>query len=145
VRLTPVSLCALLRFLHLVSITLEAKVDESFGPTVKAWLENASVGKKKKLVFLRENLGLMDKVLDNIRYQLFHRTVSALLEAKHFNARYAMMIVHSFSPAKSGFDDYQAFLGLFGQSAQAGNLVELHIGGTPRLFSGWISEKGALS
>jgi len=130
---------------NLVSITVEGKVNESFGPTVKAWLEEPTPGKLARLKFLRESLGLMDKVLDNNRYQLFHRTVSALIEAKRFNAPYAMMIVHSFSPDKTGFVDYQAFLELFGKSSDVGELVELPVSGTISLFSGWVLEKGAAS
>jgi hypothetical protein len=96
------------------------------------------------LEFLCASLGRTDEIPGDIRYQLLHRTVSALLEAKRFNARYAMMIVHSFSPVKSGFDDYQAFLGLFGRSSQVGKLVELPACGPIRLFSGWVSEKETL-
>jgi hypothetical protein len=129
----------------LVSITVEGKVNESFGPTVKAWLQNPSPGKLARLKFLRESLDLMDRVLDCNRYQLLHRTVSALIEAKRFNASYAMMIVHSFSPESACFDDYQAFLRLFGRSSQIESLVELPVSGSVRLFSGWVSEKGALS
>ena len=130
---------------NLVSITIEGKVNESFGPTVKAWLEEPTPGKLARLKFLRESLSLMDKVLDNNRYQLFHRTVSALIEAKRFNAPYAMMIVHSFSPDKTGFVDYQAFLELFGKSSDVGELVELPVSGTISLFSGWVLEKEAAS
>jgi hypothetical protein len=84
----------------------------------------------------------VDENPDDIRYQLFHRTVSALVEAERFNAPYAMLIVQSFSPDKTGFKDYQAFLELFHQPVQVGNLVELPVSGSIRLFSGWISEKG---
>jgi hypothetical protein len=126
---------------NLLSITVEGKVNESFGPTVKAWFKNPSFGKQKRLTFLLANLGLTDKFLDNIRYQMFHRTVSAMIEAKRFNAPYAMMIVHSFSPDETGFDNYQAFLGLFGKSVQMGHLVELPVSGSIRLFSGWVFEK----
>jgi len=125
-----------------VCITVEGKVNESFGPTVKAWLEEPTPGKEKRMEFLRERLGLVDDIPGDIRYQLFHRTVSALVEAKRFNASYAMMIVHSFSPDKTGFKDYQAFLGLFGQSALAGSLVELPINNPIRLYLGWVSDKG---
>ncbi|MCX6078388.1 MAG: hypothetical protein NTW32_02540 [Chloroflexi bacterium] len=131
---------------NLISITVEGKVNESFGPTVKAWLQNPSPGKKKRLEFLLASLGLVDEISGDIRYQLFHRTVSALVEAERFNAPYAMMIVQSFSPDKTGFKDYQAFLGLFGQSSDVGELVELLPESSPvRLFSGWVSEKGVLS
>ncbi len=128
---------------NLVSITVEGKVNESFGPTVKAWLEKPSPGKLARLKFLRESLGLMDKDLDNNRYQLFHRTVSALIEARRFNAPYAMVIVHSFSPDKTGLVDYQAFLGLFGKSSEVGELVQLPLSGSISLFSGWVPDKAA--
>ena len=78
------------------------------------------------------------------RYQLLHRTVSTLLEAKRFNASYAMMIVHSFSQSAARFEDYQAFLGLFGLLARSGELIELPVGGSIYLALGWISEKGAM-
>ncbi len=130
---------------NLVSITVEGKVNESFGPTVKAWLEKPTPGKEKRLEFLRERLGLVDESLGDIRYQLFHRTVSALAEAERFNAPYAMMIVQSFSPDKTGFKDYQAFLGLFDQSSDVGELVELLPENSPvRLFSGWVSDIGTM-
>jgi hypothetical protein len=127
---------------NLVSITVEGKVNESFGPTVKAWLKEPSPGKEKRWEFLCASLGLVDEIPGDIRYQLFHRTVSALVEAERFNAPYAMMIVQSFSPDKTGFKDYQAFLGLFDQLAQAGGLVELPINNPIRLYVGWVSDKG---
>ena len=40
-----------------------------------------------------------------------------ILEAKKFNAQSALMLVHSFSPAKLWFDDYAAFLSLYGIKA----------------------------
>jgi hypothetical protein len=130
---------------ELVSIMVEGKVAEPFGDTLETWLAGASKGKLARLEFLRKSLGLPANIPGHIRYQLFHRTVSALLEAKRFNAHHAMMIVHSFSPEKAWFDDYQAFLGLFHVSALPGQLVELS--GTPssKLYTGWISEKISVS
>ena len=98
---------------HLVSIMMEGKVAEPFGATLEIWLKDASEGKKKRLKFLCDTLGLSCEPPSHTRYQLFHRTASAIIEAKRFNANYAMMIVHSFSPEHKCFADYQDFLSLF--------------------------------
>jgi hypothetical protein len=37
-------------------------------------------------------------VPDAIRYQLLHRAASVVIEAERFNASYAVLPVHSFSP-----------------------------------------------
>lgn len=98
----------------LVVIMVEGKVEEPFGELVKDWLEQASDGKRKRLAFLRETLQLEDSVnLDSIRYQLLHRTASALLEAMNLNAKRAIMLVHSFSPASAWLEDYLNFVRLF--------------------------------
>jgi hypothetical protein len=41
-----------------VSIMVEGKVEESFGPLLGDWLEEASPGKRERLAFLLETLGL---------------------------------------------------------------------------------------
>lgn len=125
---------------ELVSIMIEGKAAEPFGGTLETWLMNASDGKRARLKFLCETLGLSQEPPGQIRYQLLHRAVSAVLEARRFNARYAMMIVHSFSPEKAWFADYAAFLELFRVSALLGQLVELPGVPTVRLFAGWVSE-----
>ena len=70
--------------------------------------------------------------------------MSALIEARRFNAQYAMMIVHSFSPEHAWLEDYQAFLGLFGVSGQVGELVELQTPCDIRLFAGWVTSQARL-
>ncbi len=103
----------------LVSITVEGKVSESFDVTIKEWLNNASEAKKKRLKYLSDLLQLDQENLLEIRYQLLHRTASALLEAKRFNASTALMMVHSFSPNHEWFDDYSKFVNLWeGTSAK---------------------------
>jgi len=103
---------------QLISITVEGKVLEPFGDTVFKWLENSSPGRKKRLKFLCSELGLEVDRLSNIRYQLLHRTVSAILEAKRFNASHALMLVHSFSSKDEWFEDYALFATLFGIKAE---------------------------
>lgn len=82
---------------NLVSIGVEGKVAEPFGPTLEDWLKDASEGKKKRLSFIKEKIALDLDIPGTIRYQLFHRMVSAVIEAERFIAKSAVMPVHSFS------------------------------------------------
>ena len=101
----------------LVAITVEGKVEESFGPTLGERRQDRSSGVKTRIDFLLKTLGLSQGVPENIRYQLLHRTVSAVLSAQSFGARRAVMLVHSFSPGGTWYDDFAAFAGLFGIAA----------------------------
>ena len=102
---------------ELVSITVEGKVSEPFGKTITEWLKDNSKGKRERLDYLIKELNLKDGIPGSIRYQLVHRTVSAIIEAKRFNTSHAMMIVHSFSQSHKWFDDYKDFLSLFNLDA----------------------------
>ena len=126
---------------QLVSIMVEGKVSEPFGDTLEIWLKDASEGKKKRLEFLCDTLGLLSMPPLNIRYQLLHRTASAIIEAKRFNARYAMMIVHSFSSVHKWYSDYQDFLHLFGLASKPNELIEIKESEGIQLFTGWVSGK----
>ena len=108
----------------LVSITVEGKVNETLGPTVAEKRRDMSPGVKERLEFLTNLLQLEDKNLDDIRYQLLHRTASALLEADRFCAKHALMMVHSFSQEHKWFEDYVAFADLYGIKAEL-NMVHL--------------------
>lgn len=82
-------------------------------------------GKRKRLKFLREQLQLDENKVDNIRYQLLHRTVSAVIKAKEFNASNALMLIHSFSQYDEWFDDYREFFNLFNSSFIEPNTIKL--------------------
>ena len=110
---------------NLVSIMVEGKVAETFGSTLEKWGKDASTGKQIRLKYLCDVLGLPDTPPVHIRYQLLHRAASAISEARRFHARYAMMIVHSFSPEYRWFSDYQNFPGLFGATGAPTQLVKL--------------------
>jgi len=107
----------------LISIAVEGKVSEPFGPTIGEWFENPSLGKKKRLKYLCHELDLPFPPPKNIRYQLLHRTVSAIVEAKRFNIKEAALVVHTFSPTNEWFEDYQAFIALFGLFAEVNEVV----------------------
>lgn len=98
---------------ELVSMTIEGKVSESFNKPVEDWLCEDSKGKQTRLTFLIKTLGISDSFDKSIRYQLLHRTASAIIEAERFLASRTMMIVHSFSCTNEWFDDFAAFAGLF--------------------------------
>jgi len=98
----------------LISITVEGKVSEPFDKTVAEWKLESSKGKETRLKFLCDELLLAEEQIDHIRYQLLHRTASAIIEAKRFNAQDALMLVHSFSQYDEWFEDYSQFLALFG-------------------------------
>lgn len=97
----------------LVSIAVEGKVSEPFGPTIGQWFEIKKGGKEERLKFLCSELGIEYPAPFKTRYQLLHRTVSAILEAKRFRANEAVMVVHTFSKKDEWFEDYQYFLSLF--------------------------------
>ena len=103
---------------ELLAVAVEGKVKEDFGPTVQEWLgDEPSRGKRIRLRSLAQKLGidsLDNRELYPIRYQLLHRTAAAVIEAERFNARYALMLVHSFSQEYEHFEDYQDFLALLG-------------------------------
>jgi hypothetical protein len=122
---------------ELVSIAIEGKVSEPFGPTIGEWMKDASKGKSIRLDYLKQQLGLTSEIDPNIRYQLLHRTASAVIEAKRFNASKAVMIVHSFSQENLWFEDYAAFLALYGKSAEAGELISVAAIDGVELYIGW--------
>jgi hypothetical protein len=120
----------------LVAVAVEGKVDEAFGPTVGQKRAEHSVGVDERLAWLTDRLGLAS-VPDGIRYQLLHRTASALIVAEQFHASAAVMLVHSFSPSDRWFDDFAMFAELVGVEASVGGVGRAQtVTGMP-LFIGW--------
>ena len=88
-------------------IAVEGKVDESFAEFVRDW--NDSAGKQRRLAGRCQTLALEPSAVGDLRYQLLHRTASAIYEAKRYRCLHAMMLVHSFSAMHRGFSDFAAF------------------------------------
>ena len=122
---------------ELISIAVEGKVSESFGPTIQEWQAQSSPGKTARLEFLQRLLEL-DAVPLSIRYQLLHRTASALIEAQRFNAQHAVMLVHSFSQSHEGFQDYAAFAELMSGSANRDSMVSAGSRSGVSLHLAWV-------
>ena len=120
----------------LVAVAVEGKVDEAFGPTVAERKTDSSAGVNERLKAISECLGLSD-VPESTRYQLLHRTASAVLAARQFCAATAVMLVHSFSPTDRWFEDFSAFAGLFGAKPRMGELTTVGRCGDVSLSIGW--------
>jgi uncharacterized protein DUF6946 len=88
-------------------IAVEGKVEESFAEFVANW--NNTPGKERRLQGLCDTLGIGIADVAGLRYQLLHRTASAICEAKRYRCRHALMLVHSFSPAHRWFEDFATF------------------------------------
>ena len=97
----------------LVSIAVEGKVSESFDVTVSEWNSKPTKGRETRLAYLCDTLALEQPAVMGIRYQLLHRTASAIIEAHRFNATAAVMLVHSFSQTHEWFDDFADFARLY--------------------------------
>ncbi|MGH9861731.1 MAG: DUF6946 family protein [Candidatus Acidiferrales bacterium] len=117
-------------------LAIEGKVDEELGPTVAAKeLEGAG----DRLDYLHELLELQRSDTRSLRYQLLHRTAAALLLAREFAAGAAAMIVHSFSPTRMWYKDFEAFVAALGEHPDPQRLIGVGPrGGTP-LFLGWVA------
>lgn len=121
------------------AVTIEGKAKESFDQTVGEWSQNASAGKKERLKYISKKLGLSYPPDDGIRYQLLHRAAAAVIEAEHFGADCAAMIVHSFAQNRQGFQDFKKLLKSFNiNSATSGKLYQSKRKTIP-LWFGWAN------
>lgn len=131
---------ALLRAGHdHVSMAVEGKAGEPFGDPVAHWLKDASVGKTARLEHLCGMLGTQHPPDGRLRYQLFHRTASALIEAERFGATHAVMIVQSFADDPVSLADYIAFGTALGVAVARDQLTEVRRATGPSLYLGWAS------
>jgi hypothetical protein len=119
------------------AIMVEGKVREPFGQTLHDWLQNASDGKRERLAFISNLLGLTLPPPDHIYYQLLHRAASAIIEARRFKTDAAAMIVHSFSSGRIWFDAFVQFGSLFDVAMVANKLIAIRPSGKPPLYIGW--------
>ncbi|MGD0166905.1 MAG: hypothetical protein ABSC51_06395 [Gaiellaceae bacterium] len=140
----------------LVVIMVEGKVDEPFDQPVQEWLRTErgnrknesdthqagvepSQGKSDRLDYLCQLLGLSRSGVLDLRYQLLHRTASALIEAKRFTAPLALTLVHSFSPTALWLEDYKAFAAALGAQAEKDAITHVGTRNGIELYLGWCS------
>ncbi len=113
-------------------------------PEVKAKLElrlqaDASPGKNDRLDFLLRTLCISALPSGDIHYQLFHRTASAIITAEQYRAVAAIVLVHSFSEQRTGWQDYAAFVRLFGVEAVPNVVQRITSATSVPLFAAWVT------
>ncbi|HZP92019.1 MAG TPA: hypothetical protein VFB20_03935 [Burkholderiales bacterium] len=121
-----------------VSMAVEGKAREPFASPLTDWLKEASEGKKERLKFLCKTLQVSDQPPLHLRYQLFHRTASAVLEVQRYRAPLAVMMVQSFKIDEESWRDYAAFATLLGATPTRGGVAKAIRKGSVRLFLGWV-------
>jgi HD domain len=120
---------------------VEGKAKESFGQYVKDW-DDGSPTKQDRLIDLIRRLGLESVDVTNLRYQLLHRTVAALLEAERFGADSALMIVHAFDEAPDSFRDFVEFTAALGvEVSEKDTLTAPKTLGGVTLRLGWAQDQ----
>jgi len=119
-------------------IAVEAKVNEDFGPLLKDKRAEASAGQAKRLDYLHSLLGV-SHFDDLIRYQLLHRTASALLTAREFHAQAAVMLVQSFADKLNLRTDFDAFCKALGTRQLSSGMHVATALSSPRLYMAWCS------
>lgn len=126
----------------LVAVAVEAKVAEPFGPTVAEWMARPTPGRVTRLQAIADLLGC-PLPPGELRYQLFHRTAAAVLEARRFHAGRAAMIVQSFSAAHQWYEDFAAFCGFLGLEPARGQPLDRALPGGLGLTLGWATGAAA--
>jgi len=122
--------------LGLCVIGVEAKVLEDFGPLLSAKRAESSSGQSERLAYLHALLGVA-RFDDSIRYQLLHRTASALLTAREFHAIAAVMLVHAFDTPNAQHLDFEAFRTALGAREVAPLVYKIPSFESPALYLAW--------
>ncbi|NQW20043.1 MAG: hypothetical protein HQ477_04870 [Chloroflexi bacterium] len=125
----------------LITMMVESRVDEPFDSIFNSllWKKGDVIDKRTTLTGLSEILGITVGDASVVRYQLLHRTASALIEAERYSATTTVMLVHSFSSEGMWFEDYEAFGAALGVSVESGQLVDAGIRSGRRLMLGWLT------
>lgn len=121
----------------LVTMAVEGKVSEPFDQIIGERFADPTPGQTERLTYLKQLLQLPNDI-DHIRYQLLHRSASAIIEAQRFGASHAVMLVHSFSQALEHFSDYQNFAQLFSTDVSPNSVHEVAYLDGVHFYLGWV-------
>ena len=120
------------------SVAIEAKSGEEFDKTIEEWLIKESEGKIERLRFLTDILELKNQLPGHIRYQLIHRTASAIIEAIRWRAPTSLMLVQCFKESSSSWSDYCNFAEFLGIAPMRGGMSGPRSLVKTNLFLGWV-------
>lgn len=128
-----------------ISMSVEAKAGEPFDDVVSKWLSKARdrSGKPRRLDQLCEVLAVDKEQVLSCRYQLLHRAAVALIEARRFHARHAVLLVQSFAKDEAAYADFQTFSGVLGVQVAEGTLVRAGSRHEVEFWLGWVSSPNA--
>jgi len=112
----------------LVSLSVEAKANESFGDhSLDDWL---SGGKSERSVTNREDRWRFvashlppECDYSGVRFQILHRCAAAVIEARRLGLTYAAFVVQAFNAPTKSFDEYVKFCDALGVVSARGQLV----------------------
>lgn len=124
-------------------IGVEGKVDETLGPLVREW-DDGTPNRQARLAGILRLLEIDRRDVEDLRYQLLHRTAAALLDARAQGAHRAIMLVHSFDPGHASFDDFARFVDVLGTPCPSrGRLSDWRDTDGVSLCLGWCADRAA--
>ncbi len=125
---------------RLVSLAVEAKAGEPFDQPVSEWLKDApqGSGKPARLDQLCSLLEITRQEAEGCRYQLLHRSASAILEAQRFGASEAVCLVQSVARSPDAFSDFTHFTQQLGATAREDGIAPAGERVGVRLWLGWL-------
>jgi hypothetical protein len=129
---------------HIAIVAVEGKAGEPFGDVVSKWLDGSDT-KTKRLQGLCKTLGLSVEQAKPLRYQLLHRTASAIYEAKRYRTDLAGVLVHNFAADQIGYPDFCAFVATLGvKESKAGVLCGPVTADGVSVYLGWVNDRTPL-
>ncbi|MBC8143500.1 MAG: hypothetical protein H7Y38_18885 [Armatimonadetes bacterium] len=137
-------LCVARHNTGLMTIAVEGGTDAGFGADLARWQRETPSGRKTRLAFLSELLGVALPLPDDLRYLFLARLASAVIEAERFHAGAATLLIHSFSAGNTGFEEFVRFATVMGAGQPASVNVPLALGkrGGIERFALWVGNTG---
>jgi hypothetical protein len=131
--------------LGVVSAAVEAKAGEKFDKVVAEWRLDSkpNSGKPARLRQLCSVLEITPDQADRCRYQLLHRPVAAILEARRFGLQHALFLVQSFAADPGSFQDFSCFARELGVDVAENRIVCAGQRAGVSLWIAWISSDPA--
>jgi len=132
----------------LVSMSVEAKVNESFGDEIlEKWLiagntDRSIENRHERWQYIQKYLPEGD--YKHVRYQILHRCAASVIEAQRFRFKHAVFIVQSFKSPDKSFRDFKVFCDSLGISSGRDRIAKTHVGDIS-LSVGWADCEFATS
>lgn len=127
-----------------VSLSVEAKVSESFGnKNLGQWLfhkdpKQSSENRQTRWDYIEAHLPVsLTDSYNEVAYQLLHRCATAVIEAKRFKLNHAFFVVQAFNSPDERFDDFANFCKAIDIQAERGQLQITKVNDI-QLYIAWV-------